>query len=525
MDANQYSVLRQLEDSHWWFIAKRQFLAVFLRSSFENPVCATLRAAQNNPSPKASKKKILDLGCGTGGTTQFLTKWGSVVGVEQNSQAVEFARKRNLVVIHASTEQTTAKSTSQDVVTILDVLYHQSCDPDATLDEAWRVLKPGGLLVVFDCAQPWLFSPHDKVMRARERFSRNSLEQLVSSHAFSVERSTYLFGSTYLPFVLERITQRIVGHPASLRSAPSIINALAVLIFQIEARFLKHYNLPFGSSVAVIARKPLTVQTKVRKPVISIILPTYNEASSIGKLLTRIQLVLPVNWIEVLVVDDSSTDGTATIVCNFAQKYPWIKLLQRSEAKRNLGESILHGLRLARGKIVIGMDADGNHRPEDLPRLLRTFAKTQSSSNASAAPIRGRKFLRPALVVCSRFENLDGAIQSWRSWASWCFNAFLYYGYKLPVRDSTSGFYALLNAPLMKLSVKEIYSGYGEYHIRLVARANQAKWAISEVGIVYGKRLGGKSKSQLFHMFGTYLATAKAESRRCIFPEKSQKSC
>lgn len=222
---------------------------------------------------------------------------------------------------------------------------------------------------------------------------------------------------------------------------------------------------------------------------VSVILPTYNEREAIVKNVTHICQVLAKLEIkfEVLVIDDNSPDGTAEAVRQLGTKYPQVKVIVRTK-DRGLGLSIGRGVEESQGNIIVGMDADGNHDPEDLPVLLKN--------------LRGET----RLVVASRFAG-DGGMKGWRMLPTFLFNAmFRLFG--LPIWDNTSGYYAVRKDDLVTLGLKRIYYGYGDYHLRLVFYAAQAGWKMVEVPTTYQARLGGQSKSKLLNMAVEYTKEA-----------------
>jgi dolichol-phosphate mannosyltransferase len=107
------------------------------------------------------------------------------------------------------------------------------------------------------------------------------------------------------------------------------------------------------------------------KETLSIIVPTYNEKDNITPLITRISEALAGQDFEIIIVDDDSKDGTIDIVRGLAKKYP-VKLFVRREEK-GLATAVIHGIRKASGNVIGVMDADLQHPPEILPKLVKAI--------------------------------------------------------------------------------------------------------------------------------------------------------
>lgn len=220
---------------------------------------------------------------------------------------------------------------------------------------------------------------------------------------------------------------------------------------------------------------------------VSVILPTYNEKDAVVPHAKHISKVLSDAGYrhEVIIVDDNSPDGTAQAVRSIDNNN--IKVIVRTK-DRGLGLSIGRGIEEAKGNIIIGMDADGNHDPDDLPNILKHLTSDTK------------------LVVASRFKG-SGGMKGWRMLPTFIFNAmFRLFG--LPIWDNTSGYYGVHKIDLERLGLRRIYYGYGDYHLRLVFYAKQAGWKIVEVPTTYQARLGGTSKSKLLDMALAYTKEA-----------------
>lgn len=209
----------------------------------------------------------------------------------------------------------------------------------------------------------------------------------------------------------------------------------------------------------------------------TIVIPTYNERDNIAALLSRI-LDLP--RFRVLVVDDSSPDGTSELVSAVAAAEPRVGLLRRP-GKQGLGTAYVAGFRraLAEGaQYICEMDADFSHDPRYLPALLDA-AET-----------------RYDLVLGSRYVP-GGGTTDWgmlRQLISRGGNLYARTILGLPVIDATGGFRCYRRAVLETIDLNAIQSNGYAFQIELVYRAMQAGFSIGEVPIIFPDRRVGRSK-------------------------------
>jgi apolipoprotein N-acyltransferase len=212
-------------------------------------------------------------------------------------------------------------------------------------------------------------------------------------------------------------------------------------------------------------------------PRVLVVLPTYNERETIGTVLAGVLAAGP--NVEALVVDDNSPDGTAEVVTAFGEQEPRVRLLRRG-AKLGLASAYLEGFRRAvedSYDVVVEMDADLSHRPEDLPRLLAAAASHD-------------------VVIGSRYVP-GGEVSNWskaRVALSKAGNAYARALLRLPVSDATSGFRAYRREALATLLEGGIRSDGYAFQIELAYRAWRAGLRIQEVPITFREREHGRSK-------------------------------
>jgi dolichol-phosphate mannosyltransferase len=208
-----------------------------------------------------------------------------------------------------------------------------------------------------------------------------------------------------------------------------------------------------------------------------VIIPTYNEALNLESIVERTRQVVP--EVDVLVVDDGSPDGTGEIADGLAAADRCVHVLHRT-AKEGLGAAYLAGFAwaLRHGyRILIEMDADGSHQPEQLPRLLAALSEAD-------------------LVLGSRYVP-GGEIVNWsraRQLLSRSGNVYTRALLGIPARDATGGFRAFRAAALDQLDLPSVASQGYCFQVDLANRAHRAGLRLVEVPITFVEREHGASK-------------------------------
>ena len=210
-----------------------------------------------------------------------------------------------------------------------------------------------------------------------------------------------------------------------------------------------------------------------------VVIPTYNEAETILETVSQVLALKP--ELSVLVVDDSSPDGTGLIVKEAFARESRVQLLNR-EQKQGLGLAYLEGFQWAFSRgfdFIVEMDADGSHRAFDLMSLLET------SSTAD-------------LVIGSRWIH-GGQVENWplfRKLISRIGNRYAKTMLGTKIWDMTSGF-RIYRAEFLQQLVAESVSSHGySFQVELAYRASMSG-SVVEVPITFVERVNGKSKMTL----------------------------
>ena len=210
---------------------------------------------------------------------------------------------------------------------------------------------------------------------------------------------------------------------------------------------------------------------------ILVIVPTYNERDNIESIVTRVLQSVP--EANLLVADDSSPDGTGKIADELAIADPRVHVLHRPE-KAGLGAAYIAGFRwgLERGyDVLVEMDADGSHAPEQLPRLLAA--------------------LRDADVVLGSRWVAGGTVVNWpksRELISRSGNLYTRVALGMPLRDATGGYRAYRRGVLESIDLDSVASQGYCFQVDLAWRAARAGFRVVEVPITFADRERGESK-------------------------------
>lgn len=219
----------------------------------------------------------------------------------------------------------------------------------------------------------------------------------------------------------------------------------------------------------------MTQQTQPVVPLVSVILPTYNERENIADL-ARAFLAFSDITLEVIVVDDDSPDGTWREVEGLQAEHSNVRLVRRMN-ERGLATAIAAGVAQARGDILTWMDCDFSHPPSLLPAMLAELE-------------------RCPVVIASRYVGGGGMVASRvRIATSRLMNLFARLVLGSTVRDWTSGYVVLRREVLQKAPIEPWGRGYGEYFIALMYRAGKAGYRVREVPYIYSFRTRGSTKT------------------------------
>ncbi|MFC6084729.1 polyprenol monophosphomannose synthase [Sphaerisporangium aureirubrum] len=209
-----------------------------------------------------------------------------------------------------------------------------------------------------------------------------------------------------------------------------------------------------------------------------VIVPTYNERENLPVIAARLRAAVP--EAHLLIADDSSPDGTGDVADELAAADDHVHVLHRP-AKQGLGAAYIAGFGwgLAEGfDVLVEMDADGSHSPEQLPALLDALA-------GGADLVIGSRWVRGGKVVNWPFS---------REFLSRGANTYARIVLGVPVRDTTAGFRAYRASTLEKIGLSDVQSEGYCFQVDLTLRTIRNDLRVTEVPITFVDRTVGASK-------------------------------
>jgi len=216
---------------------------------------------------------------------------------------------------------------------------------------------------------------------------------------------------------------------------------------------------------------------------ITLVIPTYNEAENLPKLLQAL-FELPLENLNVLVIDDNSRDGTGELAENLKKKYPGKLEVMHRAGKLGLGSAYIQGfIRLLAGDSdAIGqMDADFSHEPAKVVELAEALRSCDMALGSRYVP----------------GGSLDKDWPYWRKWLSSFGNAYARSILRLPIRDTTGGFRLWKRETLAAMPLNEVRSNGYIFQVEMAYIANKLGFHFKEVPIYFAERRFGQSKMSL----------------------------
>jgi SAM-dependent methyltransferase len=239
MERAVYREMAELDQSHWWYRARRIVLAELIRR-------------EALPPPGAH---ILEIGCGTGHNLPMLGEFGTVDALELDDEARAIAEGRlgRKVMSARLPELAGVGDGDYELIAALDVIEHIDDDHAAVAAIAAK-LSSGGKFLMTVPAHQWMWSAHDTANHHKRRYSKSSLRQLIEASPLKLEKIGY-FNSLLFPLaVAERFGSKLRAKDEGRVSLPrKPLNSALQGVFALERYFVGRFPLPPGLSLFALA--------------------------------------------------------------------------------------------------------------------------------------------------------------------------------------------------------------------------------------------------------------------------------
>ena len=232
----------EIAETYWWFVGRRTILESVLRRFGKR------------------SRVAVDVGCGTGRNMQLLSNYSDCVfGFDFSRVAVGLAASQGLRVACADCKAMPLADASAELLSALDVLEHLDDDMRG-LREFHRVLKSDGLLLLTVPAYRFLWSEHDEALWHRRRYVASELHVKLTCSGFRVLKRTYAVFFSFFPIVVYRLFRGLfpkdpLAPKASHVFLPAPLNKFLTGLLKIEAWMMGAVNIPWGTSIIVLAQK------------------------------------------------------------------------------------------------------------------------------------------------------------------------------------------------------------------------------------------------------------------------------
>lgn len=239
MELDEYARMAQAESCHWWYRATRALLA----ETFAPLI------------PDGSR--VLDAGCGTGATGAWMAAHHEVIGVDSEPIAVRLYADQHPAtrLVNADISSLPLRDTSVDAVLCVTVLCHRAVpDPGVTVAELVRVLRPGGVICLFEPGIRRLRRAHDRAVHVDRRFAVGDMRALLERNGCQVLRASGAYSFLVPPAALKAVVER--GRAASdLEGQGGALGTALAGAARVERRWLRRHGIPGGLSVWAVATK------------------------------------------------------------------------------------------------------------------------------------------------------------------------------------------------------------------------------------------------------------------------------
>jgi SAM-dependent methyltransferase len=247
MQQDYYKEYYNLERNHWWFVAREKIISNYVKKLIKDKHLTE------------KEFKILNVGCGPGRSSQYLSKFGQVTSIEYDKECCEFAsEKTGLEIINGSITQLPFSDKSFDLVCAFDVIEHVE-DDQLAVNEMKRVVKEDGVIFITVPAFMSLWSHHDVINHHFRRYKIKEIERLFEKQKEGNKIFVSYFNFILFPpiYIIRQLSNLFISDEKRPGSGsdfetfkPGIMNTLLYNVLAFESKLINlNFKLPFGVSI------------------------------------------------------------------------------------------------------------------------------------------------------------------------------------------------------------------------------------------------------------------------------------
>lgn len=236
--------MEKYEKTYWWHIGKKNLVREFIRKY-----------------KKDKELKILEIGCGAGEITEMLTEFGKVYANDVAKLAINKVQERGIKnTIHGDINSLDLKKYENkfDIVLSLDVLEHIKEDTKV-MANTHKMLKGSGKFLITAPAYKFLWSMHDEALEHQRRYTDYELKTKLEDNGFRIIKQSHFVFFAFPVIALVKFLSNFFSKKAypntSYIELPGLLNDLMVKTLSVEIFLMKRFNLPFGTTIVVVAEK------------------------------------------------------------------------------------------------------------------------------------------------------------------------------------------------------------------------------------------------------------------------------
>lgn len=245
MKQKEIEEMHNFEKTYWWHVGKKHLVLELVKKY----------------KPNNSNMNILEIGCGTGEIAQSLNEFGKIYVNDISATALDYCKQKgieNVIEGDISIMNLTEYENYFDIVLALDVLEHIQ-DDEETIRKIYKLLKPNGLFIINVPAYKFLWSGHDEALQHKRRYTSYEITQKLKDAKFKIINKSHFVFFAFPVIATVKFLSNFLARRSLPRTSyiilPNKLNGFMINVLKMETKLLKNFDLPFGTTITVVAIK------------------------------------------------------------------------------------------------------------------------------------------------------------------------------------------------------------------------------------------------------------------------------